>query len=298
QKTMLGVTDKRIQKMNETFSSIRIIKFFAWEDNFFKQIMDIRKEELYYLKLRVFCWGCQSFVWFVIPTLVTVLSFYCYTVIEGKPLTAPIAFTALSLFTLLRSPLDQLADMTAIVIQSKVSLDRISDFLEEEESSKYEQLDSTPSEYSPLIGFENASFSWNSKSDKDFKLKDLNTAFLPGKLNVVIGPTGSGKTSLLLALLGEMELNAGKVFLPGIIPRDELVIDPRTGLTESVAYCSQGAWLLNDTIRNNIIFATQFNQERYDRVVDACGLTRDFEILSAGDQTEIGEKGIALSGGQ
>lgn len=298
QKTMLGVTDKRIQKMNETFLSIRIIKFFAWEDNFFKQIMDIRKEELYYLKLRVFCWGCQSFVWFVIPTLVTVLSFYCYTVIEGKPLTAPIAFTALSLFTLLRSPLDQLADMTAIVIQSKVSLDRISDFLEEEESSKYEQLDLTPSEYSPLIGFENASFSWNSKSDKDFKLKDLNTAFLPGKLNVVIGPTGSGKTSLLLALLGEMELNAGKVFLPGIIPRDELVIDPRTGLTESVAYCSQGAWLLNDTIRNNIIFATQFNQERYDRVVDACGLTRDFEILSAGDQTEIGEKGIALSGGQ
>lgn len=298
QKTMLGVTDKRIQKMNETFLSIRIIKFFAWEDNFFNEIMNIRKEELYYLKVRVFCWGCQSFVWFVIPTLVTVFSFYCYTVIEGKPLTAPIAFTALSLFTLLRSPLDQLADMTAIVIQSKVSLDRISDFLEEEESSKYEQLELTPSETSPLIGFENASFSWNSKSDKDFKLKDLNTSFLPGKLNVIIGPTGSGKTSLLLALLGEMELNAGKVFLPGIIPRDELVIDPRTGLTESVAYCSQGAWLLNDTIKNNIIFASPFNQDRYDKVVDACGLTRDFQILSAGDQTEIGEKGIALSGGQ
>ncbi|OBA19390.1 P-loop containing nucleoside triphosphate hydrolase protein [Metschnikowia bicuspidata var. bicuspidata NRRL YB-4993] len=298
QKTMLSVTDKRIQKMNETFLSIRIIKFFAWEDNFFREIMNIRKEEMYYLKLRVFCWGCQSFVWFVIPTLVTVISFYCYTVIEGKPLTAPIAFTALSLFTFLRSPLDQLSDMTAIVIQSKVSLDRISDFLEEEESSKYEQLEQTPSVSSPLIGFENASFSWNSKSDKDFKLKDLNTAFLPGKLNVIIGPTGSGKTSLLLALLGEMELNAGKIFLPGIIPRDELVVDPRTGLTESVAYCSQGAWLLNDTIRNNITFASQFNQERYDKVVDACGLTRDFQILSAGDQTEIGEKGIALSGGQ
>ncbi|GEQ70295.1 hypothetical protein JCM33374_g3971 [Metschnikowia sp. JCM 33374] len=298
QKTMLGVTDKRIQKMNETFSSIRIIKFFAWEDNFFKQIMDIRKEEMYYLKVRVFCWGCQSFVWFVIPTLVTIISFYCYTVIEGKPLSAPIAFTALSLFTLLRSPLDQLADMTAIVIQSKVSLDRISDFLEEEESSKYEQLDSTPSATSPLVGFENASFSWNSKSDKDFKLKDLNATFLPGKLTAIVGPTGSGKTSLLLALLGEMELNAGKVFLPGIIPRDELVVDPRTGLTESVAYCSQGAWLLNDTIKNNIIFASQFNQDRYDKVVEACGLSRDFQILSAGDQTEIGEKGIALSGGQ
>lgn len=298
QKAMMGVTDKRIQKLNETFLSIRIIKLFAWENNFFKDIMKIRTEELHHLKMRMFFWGCQSFVWFAIPTTITVISFYCYTVIEGKPLTAPIAFTALSLFTLLRSPLDQLADMTAIVIQSKVSLDRISDFLEEEESTKYEQLASGPSDSKTVIGFENASFSWNSKSDKDFKLKDLNITFKEGKLNVVVGPTGAGKTSLLLALLGEMELNAGRVFLPGIIPRDDLVIDPRTGLTESVAYCSQGAWLLNDTIRNNITFATPFNPDRYEKVVEACGLTRDFEILAAGDKTEIGEKGIALSGGQ
>ncbi|SGZ47002.1 CIC11C00000000401 [Sungouiella intermedia] len=298
QKTMLSVTDKRIQKMNETFLSIRIIKFFAWEDNFYNAIMKIRHEELHYLKLRTLLWGTQAMVWFVIPTLVTVLSFYCYTIIEGKPMTAPIAFTALSLFTLLRSPLDQLADMTAIVIQSKVSLDRVSDFLEEPETSKYEQLDQTPGPNSPLIGFENASFSWNSASAKDFKLKDLNISFKAGKLNVVIGPTGAGKTSLLLALLGEMELTAGKVFLPGAIPRDDLVVDPRTGLTESVAYCSQSAWLLNDTIKNNIIFASPFNQDRYDKVVDACGLTRDLQILAAGDQTEIGEKGIALSGGQ
>lgn len=298
QKTMLSVTDKRIQKMNETFLSIRIIKFFAWEDNFFNDIMKIRHEELHYLKLRSFLWGCQYMFWFFIPTLVTVLSFYCYTVIEGRPLTAPIAFTALSLFTLLRSPLDQLADMTAIVIQSKVSLDRVSDFLEEPETSKYEQLAQSPSADSPLIGFENASFSWNSSSAKDFKLKNLNIAFKAGKLNVIIGPTGAGKTSLLLALLGEMDLTAGKVFLPGVIPRDDLVIDPRTGLTESVAYCSQSAWLLNDTIKNNIIFASPFNQERYDKVVDACGLARDLQILAAGDQTEIGEKGIALSGGQ
>lgn len=298
QKTMLGVTDKRIQKMNETFLSIRIIKFFAWEDNFFNDIMKIRHEELHYLKIRTFLWGCQAMVWFLIPTLVTVLSFYCYTIIEGQPLTAPIAFTALSLFTLLRSPLDQLADMTAIVIQSKVSLDRISDFLEEPETSKYEQLGNKPGPDSPLIGFENASFSWNSASAKDFKLKDLNITFKAGKLNVIIGPTGAGKTSLLLALLGEMELTSGKVFLPGVIPRDDLVVDPRTGLTESVAYCSQSAWLLNDTIKNNIIFASPFNQDRYDKVVDACGLTRDLQILAAGDQTEIGEKGIALSGGQ
>lgn len=299
QEKMLKVTDRRIQKMNETFSSIRIIKFFAWENKFYDEIMKIRDEEMKYLKLRCAIWSAQGFIWFVVPTLVTVISFYCYTVIEGKTLTAPIAFTALSLFTLLRSPLDQLTEMTAIVIQSKVSLDRISNFLAEDETTKYEQLETQQrNENSPLIGFEKANFSWNSSSDKDFKLRDIDLAFKPGKLNVIVGPTGSGKTSLLLALLGEMELVSGKVYLPGIIPRDDLVVDPRTGLTESVAYCSQAAWLLNDSIRSNITFASPFNQERYDKVVEACSLTRDFEILAAGDQTEIGEKGIALSGGQ
>lgn len=298
QKDMLAVTDRRIQKLNETFQSIRIIKFFAWEDNFFNSIMNIRKEELSYLKWRTAAWCVASLIWFITPTIITILSFYCYCIIEGNTLTAPIAFTSLSLFTLLRSPLDQLSDMTSFVIQSKVSVDRVGEFLEEEETTKYDQLSNKPDENSPVIGFENASFSWNASSSNDFKLRDINVAFKEGKLNVIIGPTGAGKTSLLLALLGEMTLLEGKVFLPGIIPRDELVVDPRTGLTESVAYCAQSAWLLNDTIRNNIIFDAPFNQERYDKVVSACGLSRDFEILSAGDATEIGEKGITLSGGQ
>ncbi|ODV81047.1 uncharacterized protein CANTADRAFT_25320 [Suhomyces tanzawaensis NRRL Y-17324] len=298
QKEMLAVTDKRIQKLNETFQSIRIIKFFAWENQFFKNIMEIRNEEIYMLKMRLFAWACGALVWFTTPTLISLLTFYCYTIVQGNTLTAPIAFTSLSLFTLLRSPLDQLSDMTAYVIQSKVSLDRVADFLDEEETSKYDQLAQEAGPNSPEIGFEKATFSWNPKSDQDFKLRNLDIQFKPGKLNVIIGPTGSGKTSLLLALLGEMTLTEGKVFLPGIIPRDELVVDPQTGLTESVAYCSQAAWLLNDTIRNNITFSAPFNQNRYDKVVEACGLSRDFEILSAGDSTEVGEKGITLSGGQ
>lgn len=298
QKRMLSITDKRIQKLNETFQSIRIIKFFAWENKFFESIMKVRNEEVHELKLRLASWAAGAFVWFITPTLITLLSFYCYTVIEGNTLTAPIAFTALSLFTLLRTPLDQLSDMTSYVVQSKVSLDRIGEFLDEEETSKYEQLGQTPSPNSPTVGFEEASFAWNLKSENDFKLRDLNIDFKEGKLNVVIGPTGSGKTSLLLALLGEMDLISGKVFLPGIISRDHLVVDPRTGLTDSVAYCSQSAWLLNESIKNNITFSSPFNQIRYDKVIEACGLKRDLEILSAGDATEIGEKGITLSGGQ
>ncbi|KAL6450715.1 YBT1 ATP-dependent bile acid permease [Candida maltosa Xu316] len=298
QKDMLSVTDKRIQKLNETFQSIRIIKFFAWEEKFFENVMNIRHEEIRYLKLRCLVWCFGSFVWFITPTVITLISFYCYTIVAGNTLTAPVAFTALSLFTLLRSPLDQLADMTSFVIQSKVSLDRVADFLDEPESSKYDQLGQEPGPNSPTIGFEKATLSWNAQSKNDFKLRDLDIAFKPGELNVIIGPTGAGKTSLLLGLLGEMDLTSGKVFLPGILPREELVADPVTGLTESVAYCSQAAWLLNDTIQGNITFGSPFNKSRYDQVIEACGLARDLKILSAGDQTEVGEKGITLSGGQ
>lgn len=299
QKKMLSVTDQRIQKLNETFQLIRIIKFFAWEDKFADQVMDIRRNELYYLKLRTIAWCIGSLVWFVTPTLVTLVSFYCYTVVAGNPLTAPVAFTALSLFTLLRTPLDQLLDMTAFVIQLKVSLDRVDDFLREPELTKYDQLLQPRGPDSPEIGFEQALFSWNvNNHNNDFKLRDLDVSFKVGQLNVVIGATGLGKTSLLLALLGEMDLIQGKVFLPGAKARHLCEIDPATGLTESVAYCSQLPWLLNDTIKNNIIFAAPFNQKRYNDVIEACGLKRDLEILSAGDATEIGEKGITLSGGQ
>ncbi|ODV98301.1 hypothetical protein PACTADRAFT_48088 [Pachysolen tannophilus NRRL Y-2460] len=298
QKEMLAITDKRIQKLNETFQSIRIIKFFAWERKFFEEVMKIRNEELIKLTKRSIFWACSATLWFTIPTLITLVSFFCYIIIDGKTLTSPIAFTSLSLFNLLRSPLDELANMLSFVIQSKVSMDRVQNFLDEEDTTKYEQLSHPRTANSPEIGFENATFSWNKTHSGDFKLRDLNIAFKKGKLNVIIGPTGSGKTSLLLALLGEMELLEGNVYLPGVEPRDELKVDPSTGLAEAVAYCSQAAWLLNDTIRNNIIFAAPFDQERYDSVVKACGLVRDFEILEGGDNTEIGEKGITLSGGQ
>ncbi|CDK28703.1 unnamed protein product [Kuraishia capsulata CBS 1993] len=298
QKVMLAVTDRRIQKLNETFQSMRIVKFFAWEDKIFDQVVNIRNEELAILFKRCMWWVIASATYFITPSLVTVIGFYCYTQIKGEVLTTPVAFTALSLFTLLRSPLEQFADMLSFVVQSKVSLDRVQEFLEEEDCDKYEQLTSPRSPDSPLIGFKDATMAWSTTSKTDFRLRDIDVAFKENSLNVIIGATGSGKTSLLLALLGEMNLIQGKVFLPGSIPRDELVADPETGLTESVAYCSQSAWLLNATIRENIVFASPFSEERYQKVIDACGLKRDLEILSAGDQTEIGEKGITLSGGQ
>ncbi|AMD21014.1 HEL267Cp [Eremothecium sinecaudum] len=292
QKEVLAFTDKRIQKLNETFQAIRIIKFFSWEDNFERDIQAIREDELAVLLKRIIVWSLSSFVWFITATCVTTISFSFYIYVQGKVLTTPIAFTALSLFTLLRNPLDQFADMLSFVIQSKVSLDRVQEFLNEEETTKYEQLTVSNSK----IGFENATICWDD-SPINFRLRNINIDFKIGKLNVIIGPTGSGKTSLLMGLLGEMKLMEGTIYVPSLDPREDLLVDS-DGMTNSIAYCSQAAWLLNDSVRNNILFNTEYNEERYQAVIEACGLKRDFQILAAGDQTEIGEKGMTLSGGQ
>lgn len=171
------------------------------------------------------------------------------------------------------------------------------------------------------VGFENAEFEWDSVDSEDaeegisssqldltltnseyhsqrnngkFKLKNMNVDFPIGKLTIIVGPTGSGKSSLLSALLGEMRRIKGQAYLP----RDYSTINPSTNLTYGVAYVSQQAWLQNATIRDNICFGEEFDKEKYQTVVRACALSRDLEILPGGDGTEVGERGVNLSGGQ
>lgn len=304
QNDLMAVTDDRVNKLNELLQSIRIVKYFAWEDKFADGVKAVRDKELAILKKRYILWSCAAGLWFISPILITLISFGTYIFIQKEQLTAPVAFTSLALFNIMRAPMDQLADMLNNVLQSKVSIDRVEEFLREAETTKYEQLGNpTRGPNSPDIGFEKATFSWKSSdsnniSKNDFKLRDLDISFKVGELNVIVGPTGAGKSSLLLALLGEMQLTEGRVFLPSARNRDDVTPDSQTGLAETVAYCAQQAWLLNDTLRNNILFGNEFNEARYQAVVEACALTRDLEILDAGDQTEIGEKGITLSGGQ
>lgn len=102
---------------------------------------------------------------------------------------------------------------------------------------------------------------------------------------------------MLFALLGEMNLLNGRCFLPSPVVRD-VGLDPANGLTDTVAFCSQSPWLLNDTIRNNIVFGSAFNAKRYKHVLAACCLLPDLKVLDVGDQTQVGEKGTVLSGGQ
>ncbi|KAF2841560.1 hypothetical protein M501DRAFT_928819 [Patellaria atrata CBS 101060] len=306
QKQILAATDARINTTNEVLSNIRIIKYFAWEQRFMGVIDEKRSVELKHLRRRYTWWAIAATVWSGAPIMITFLSFFVYTVIEKKDLIPSVAFTALSLFQILRIPLDQLADMVAHVQESKVSVDRIEEYLKEPETDKYRQLHKRDLDENgePIIGFDNGTFSWgsNDPNDKDaadaFKMIGLNMRFNVGNLNVVVGPTGCGKTSLLMALLGEMTALEGRVHLPGAVSREELKPDPESGLTESVAYCAQQAWLVNDTIKENILFAGPWDPKRYQDVIAACSLKRDLEILDDGDQTLVGEKGVTLSGGQ
>lgn len=306
QKKVMAATDARIETTNEVLQNIRIIKYFAWEQRFSAIVDEKRAVELRAIRNKYILWTFSAAFWFGTPLVIAFFSFSLYTLVEKKPLIPSVAFTALSLFGILRVPLDQLADMIAHVQESKVSVDRIEEFLNEEETEKYEQLSQheTDENEQVLIGFKDATFSWGRKSTNShdsstsFRLIGMDTTFRVGGLNIVAGPTGSGKTSLLLALLGEMTLLEGKVSIPGGHSREDLKLDPNTGLTESVAYCAQQAWLVNDNIKQNILFSAPYNESRYRSVIAACALERDLQILEEGDATLVGEKGITLSGGQ
>ncbi|EJD42577.1 P-loop containing nucleoside triphosphate hydrolase protein [Auricularia subglabra TFB-10046 SS5] len=127
-----------------------------------------------------------------------------------------------------------------------------------------------------------------------FTLRDVSVVFPRGKLSLVYGPTGSGKSSLLSALLGEMKCLEGRIFLPKLPTK----VDSKTGLRESISFCAQQPWLEHKTIRENILFGSPYDKQRYNAVLSACALVPDLKILEDGDRTEIGEKGISLSGGQ
>jgi ABC-type multidrug transport system fused ATPase/permease subunit len=306
QKKIMAATDKRIHTTNEILQNIRIIKYFAWEHRFVNIVDEKRRAELKALRARFMIWAAAVAVWNTVPILITFFSFLIYTVVEKKPLYPSVAFTAISLFMLLRYPLDQLGDMIAHVQESKVSIDRIEEFLAEEETEKFVQLgvDNVDETGNRVIGFKKATFVWGSKTavaedgSMAFRLLDLDVDFKLGKLNVITGPTGSGKTSMLMALLGEMTIMNGRVYLPGGRSREDVRPDPETGLAETCAYVAQQAWLVNANIKDNILFSAPFDEQRYRDVIVACALERDLEILDNGDETLVGEKGITLSGGQ
>ncbi|KAG6524045.1 hypothetical protein ZIOFF_013935 [Zingiber officinale] len=198
----------------------------------------------------------------------------------GIPLSSGKVLSALATFRVLQEPIYNLPDTISMIIQTKVSLDRIASFLRLEElhSDISERLPSGTSEIA--VEVVNGTFSWNHSSDSP-TLNDLNFKVLRGMKVAVCGTVGSGKSSLLSSLLGEVPKISGSVRLCG-----------------TTAYVPQSPWIQSGKIQDNILFGREMDHEKYDKVLEACSLKKDLEILALGDQTVIGERGINLSGGQ
>ncbi|KAG0205587.1 hypothetical protein BGX28_002792 [Mortierella sp. GBA30] len=320
QREVSKARDNRVTLMGELIAGIRMIKYFAWEVPFSEKVLKAREIELKKLIKVYKDTILLQLVWFSSPLLVTISSFFCYTKIQKGEFTPAVAFTAMVLFARLKAPLNGLPAVYMAITNASVSLRRIAEYLEEPNINDIFISGQNSPSGEAEIGMKglNAQW-WTSVSAKipsattqgtvaeartedadQFVLHNINVHFPVGDLSIVCGPTGSGKTSLLLAMLGEMNVLVGQIYLPRRPPLNGLKeFDLETGLLkDGIAYVAQQAWLQNATIRDNILFGSMFEQERYENVIEVCALKRDLEILEDGDQTEIGEKGITLSGGQ
>ncbi|KAL8728596.1 MAG: hypothetical protein Q9181_005294, partial [Wetmoreana brouardii] len=221
QARIMAATDARLQFTASLLQNIRIIKYLAYEDRFSYKVHEKRATELSALGYRFTLWTLAVTAYNTTPLLITFVSFFVYTVIEHKSLRPSVAFPALSLFALLRIPLDKLADTVAKVQEAAVSVKRVQDYLAESETDKYWQISRCSSlNGAKTLGFHDVTLTWAAGDGKAFGMSGINLTFARGQLNVIIGSTGSSKSSLLLALLGEMELISGNTNFPDCFHRD------------------------------------------------------------------------------
>jgi len=310
------LTDQRIQITQETFNAIRIVKLFAWESKLLSRLAAIRNIEIQKIAYLLSIRNAILATAVVMPILASMLTFITYSLSNHVLDAAPI-FSSLALFSALGIPLEILPVAVGRVVDGLASIRRISHFLNAEERQD-DAIWNT--QEVPAITIDNASFVWEQAasrggavapaleqnaeiksnevsgnpdpgSDADpegaenfrepFNIRDINLAVGRKEFIAVIGEVGCGKTSLISALAGDMRKTSGSVTLGA-----------------SRALCSQTPWIQNTTLRQNIIFGREFDSTFYERVIDACALRPDIDMLPSGDLTEIGEKGVTISGGQ
>ncbi|XP_052305775.1 ABC transporter C family member 3 isoform X7 [Populus trichocarpa] len=271
--------DKRMKATTEILRNMRILKLQGWEMKFLSKILELREVETRWLKKYFYTSVVITVVFWATPTVVAVATFGT-CMLMGIPLESGKVLSALATFEILQYPIYNLPDTVSMLIQTKVSLDRIASFLclDDLQPDAIEKLPGGSSD--TAIEIVDGNFSWDLSSSRA-TLKDINFKVLNGMKVAVCGTVGSGKSSLLSSILGELPKISGTLKLCG-----------------TKAYVAQSPWIQSGTIEENILFGKEMDKERYDKVLEACSLKKDLEILSFGDQTVIGERGINLSGGQ
>ena len=270
--------DRRTKLMDEILNGIKVLKLYAWEPSFEKQVLGIRDREVGALKKAAYLQAATTFLWTCAPFLVALASFATFVLSDpDNVLDASTAFVSLTLFNLLRIPMNILPMLLVYLVQTEVSLRRINKFMNSDELDP-NSVSHDPNQKESIV-VKKACFSWDKETEP--YLKDINLTVKDGELVAVVGSVGSGKSSLLSALLGEMETLSGQASTRG-----------------TIAYVPQQAWMQNATLQDNITFGKRFRKDLYKKVLESCAMIPDLEMLPAGDKTEIGEKGINLSGGQ
>ncbi|KAG0001051.1 hypothetical protein BGZ79_005156 [Entomortierella chlamydospora] len=324
---MLRFTDLRLRLITEILSNIKTVKLYGWEDAFRKKIDALRTKELSYLKPLATIRSISKIGYSSISLLMALATFAIYSTVGGPDMTPgkmtpQIVFVSISLFNMLNEPLGMASYVISQTIALRIANLRIQKFLLQEELDttivqRYgRQPPRSPSnkgrkDQNLSIDIENGTFAWETEVgfpttviDSADHAEDVRQPLLSGSstpnptparpvlnnislqipegyLTAVVGRIGQGKSSLLSAIMGEMYKKQGTVRIYG-----------------ELAYVPQQAWIINATVCDNIVFGRPFDQQLYDRIIYASGLRPDFEMLPAGDQTEIGERGINLSGGQ
>ncbi|KAJ2851940.1 hypothetical protein IWW36_000713 [Coemansia brasiliensis] len=289
-KSYVDSRDLRMQVVSETISNIKCLKLYAWQNVFIEHIGQIRNSlELAALK-HVGLWkSLLTLVSSLATVFIGLTTFIVYVVFDGTShgrLSSQLIFVSLSLFMMLEEPLSQSPTVVSVFINAARSYSRICKLVSSHEIDQKSVIRESYDHDGPgtgagdvMVKIEDGSFKWLSTQEPT--LTNVNLQCKREELVAVIGKVGAGKSSLVSAMLGDMVKCAGQVTIRG-----------------RVAYVPQQAWIVNATLRDNILFGSRFNQELYDRVIGACALWQDLEMLPGGDMTEIGEKGINLSGGQ
>ncbi|KAG4104317.1 P-loop containing nucleoside triphosphate hydrolase protein [Neocallimastix lanati (nom. inval.)] len=284
------LTDQRVKKTQEILGSMRVIKFFGWENSFLNIINNLRQKELKRTRKSITLGAITTAIFNVVPFFASALTFIAYSA-AGNPLTAAKVFSSLAFFNKLRFPLSMLPNTLSQIPDAYVAMKRLNNLLNAKEIDDLPEVNFNAED---AISIENGQFNWEDNkgeviilNDKEptplesFRLYDINIHIKRGSLTAIVGAVGSGKSSLVNAIIGEMKREEGKIVHGG-----------------TFSYCSQQAWIQNATVRDNILFGKEYDEKLYEKVIDCCALTHDLEIFTDGDMTEIGERGITLSGGQ
>lgn len=284
QKAQMKVKDERTGLISEILNNIKSLKLYAWENPYKEKLTYVRNEkELKNLKkIGIFQAGNQ-FIFNSTPFMVSFSTFGLFMYLyKDIPLTTDLVFTALALFNLLGFPLMALPWTIGNIIESQVAIGRLTDFLcaDEIEDDAINRYPAALNNGDVAVKIDDADFLWSRKPYKT-ALVDINFKALKGELNCILGKVGSGKSALIQALLGSLHRTKGIASVAG-----------------TVAYVPQTAWIMNGTIKENILFGCKYDEEFYQTTLHACALLADLEILPDGDATQVGEKGISLSGGQ